>query len=79
MQTPRTRLTQIRLRSPWAWLLAIPLLVLAFVMAIVFFLVVLVSGSVAALFGRSKRQPPQPGRSKIIDVEYVIESDPGKK
>ncbi len=79
MPTPHIRLRQIRPQSPWAWLFAIPLLLLAFLLAIVFFLVALVTGFVAALFGRPKRRPLQPRGSRIIDAEYEIESDADKE
>lgn len=75
MRTGHIRLRQIRLQSPWVWLLAIPLLLLAVVLAIVFLLVAFVTGTVAALFGRSKAPPQQPGEPRVIDAEYVIESD----
>jgi len=77
MQIPNMRRRQIRLQSPWAWLLVIPLLVLAFVLAIVFFFVALVSALLAPLFrGKAKRPPPQAGGRRVIDVEYVIDTDP---
>ena len=75
MPTPQIPLRQIRLQSPWAWLLAIPFLLLAVVLAVAFFVVALVSGLVAALFGRSRRRPPQAGGPRTIDAEYMIESD----
>lgn len=75
MPARHIRLRQLRLQSPWAWLLAIPLLLLTAVFAIVFLSVVLVSALVAALFGRSKPPPQQPDEPRIIDAEYMIESD----
>ena len=79
MPTRPIRMTQIRLQSPWGWLFAIPLLLLAVVLAIVFLLVAFVTGTVAALFGRSKAPPQQPGEPRVIDAEYVIESDSDKE
>ena len=79
MPTRHIRLRQIRLQSPWAWLLAIPLLLFAVVLATVLFFVALVTGLVAALFGRFTRRPPEPGGTRIIDAEYVIESDADKE
>ena len=79
MDTPHIRLRQIRLQSPWAWLLAIPVLLLAVVLATVLFFVALVTGLFATLFGRSERRSPQPGGPRVIDAEYVIESDTDKE